>query len=131
MKNEQPLTARQENIVKGCGCTVALLCGWMIILLAILCCSSCKTIQREIVTVTQTDTTYIDRLKLDSIFLHDSTFIEKETKGDTVYLQVSKWKTKYVERLKVDSVYIEKCDTVKVIEEKEIVFNNYINMKKL
>ena len=81
--------------------------------------SSCspKVIETTQIVV-KTDTAYIKQIQRDSIYQHDSIFINQYMKGDTIYREQTKWLTKYVEKLKVDTTYISKTDTLKVYEDK-------------
>lgn len=64
------------------------------------------------------DTSYIERQKLDSIFVRDSIYIEKQ--NDTVYQYVEKWRTQYIRQ--TDTIFQSYRDTVviKEIIEKEL-----------
>lgn len=64
------------------------------------------------------DTSYVERNRLDSIFVKDSIYIEKQ--NDTIYQYVEKWRTQYIKQ--VDTVYHSYRDTVvvKEIVEKEL-----------
>ena len=85
---------------------------WMIIYLISACViavafCSCKT---KIVTVEKVriDTTYITKHEKDSIWLHDSVWVEKV--GDTI--RIDRWHTKYVEKQIRDTTYVAKHDTI-------------------
>lgn len=81
--------------------------------------SSCKTI--EVVK-------YIDRevvktqLHHDSIYLHDSVWVDRYTKGDTIFIEKVNTTTKYVERLRVDTCLVRN-DSI-VVEQ---VITNKLN----
>ena len=58
-------------------------------LLWLLCgCGTPKTITVE---KTRIDTTYVDRLRVDSFWQRDSVWVETYTKGDTVYRTKTAW----------------------------------------
>ena len=90
-------------------------CFWSIvgmvemINIALLFCSCTKT---EYITVekVRTDTTYINKVQRDSIYLHDSTFVK--VAGDTVWIE--RWHTKWQNHLEHDTVYKARTDSVPV-----------------
>lgn len=71
--------------------------------------TSCKTI--EVVK-------YVDRevvkkeLQRDSVWLHDSIYVDRYTVGDTIWLNTKTWKTKYIERVRYDTCYITKDSVI-------------------
>lgn len=75
----------------------------LVTLLALVQASCTRTIY---VPETRTETEYIDRLRVDSLYLHDSIFVSEKQKGDTIY--VTEYKYKVVDRLniRVDSVCV-------------------------
>ncbi len=90
---------------------------WLIVIIImyivlVLCCSSCSTPKPVILERTLHDTTYIDRLRLDSVVRHDSIYFESITKGDTVF------RTKEVIRWR-DRVSIKR-DTIYAVREKNV-----------
>lgn len=90
------------------------------IILAIMM-TGCKSV--EYIEKVRTDTTYITKEQRDSIFQHDSIYIREYQRGDTIYLERTKWLTKYRERLRVDTFYKAKTDTLiveKVVEKKTV-----------
>lgn len=82
----------------------------IIIAIAALCLSACKSIKYIPVETIKVDTTYISQIKIDSIYHRDSIYVEH--KGDTVYLSKYKYLYKYIE--KHDTLWREKVDTVQV-----------------
>ena len=68
----------------------------------------CKSVEYVFVPQKQTDTLMITQHQRDSIYLHDSTFVE--AKGDT--LRITKWRTKHVEKLVHDTIYKSKVDSI-------------------
>ena len=91
--------------------------GWYLLLMAfvalsVFCLMSCRSVKYVEVEKIKTDTTYITQLQRDSIWLHDSLYIHEYTKGDTVFLERTKWHTKYIERLQVDTLYKATHDTI-------------------
>jgi hypothetical protein len=88
--------------------------GAILILITILLMTSCKSVEYVTVEKVKTDTTYITKQQRDSIWLHDSLYIHEYTKGDTVYLERTKWHTKYIEKILRDTVYRATHDTIPV-----------------
>lgn len=82
----------------------------IIIAIAALCLSACKSIKYVPVETIKVDTTYISQIKIDSIYHRDSIYVEH--KGDTVYLSKYKYLYKYIE--KHDTLWREKVDTIQV-----------------
>ena len=87
----------------------------LVLLIAALICfvlmtmvAGCK--QTEYVTVEKVriDTTYITKHQRDSIYLHDSTYVE--VKGDTV--KIEKWHTKYIDLSRTDTIVRIKVDSI-------------------
>ena len=69
------------------------------------------------VETTRSDTVYMNRVQLDSIYMRDSVFIEKS--GDTI----REFQYKYIYRLKdrIDTLYISKTDSIQVPYPVEVV----------
>lgn len=81
----------------------------LIILLAsaICSCRSVEYIPRETI---KHDTTYINKLIKDSIYIKDSVYIH--SKNDTVF--VEKYKYQYIDKVVRDTSYVVKSDTISV-----------------
>ena len=95
---------------------IAILVAWAALTLL----TGCRTI--EYVEKVRTDTTYITKQQRDSIWQHDSIYVHEYQRGDTVYLERTRWLTKYRERLRVDTLYRAKTDTVYI--EKTVTKEN-------
>lgn len=69
------------------------------------------------VETTKSDTVYLNRVQLDSIYMRDSVFIEKS--GDTI----REFQYKYIYRFKdrTDTLYISKTDSIQVPYPVEVV----------
>ena len=72
------------------------------------------------VETTKSDTVYMNRVQLDSIYMRDSVFIEKS--GDTI----REFQYKYIYRFKdrIDTLYISKTDSIQVPYPVEVVKYN-------
>lgn len=94
---------------KACGlCFVAI----VLLLLFSLFFSGCTTTKYVTVPEYHTDTLKVIQQQRDSIWKHDSIFINQWQKGDTVFVESSKWHTKYVEKIVNDTVYCSRIDSV-------------------
>ena len=71
-------------------------------------CSSCTTTQYIPVIEHHTDTLIQTKVQKDSIYVHDSTIVEK---GDSI-IKIEHWHTKYVDREVHDTTYVSKTDTI-------------------
>ena len=91
---------RQTNVMNMLIVALLLAVMWMV--------ASCTTTKYVTVEKAKTDTTYITKEKRDSIWLHDSTFVEK--KGDTVLIE--RWHTKYRDVYQLDTIYRATHDTI-------------------
>lgn len=74
---------------------------------AICSCRSVEYVPRETI---KHDTTYINKLIKDSIYLKDSVYIH--SKNDTVF--VEKYKYQYIDKVVRDTSYVVKFDTISV-----------------
>lgn len=83
------------------------------IALAILLVTACSPRIVEAVRV-QRDTTYIERLQVDSLYIRDSVFIRE--KGDTVYQYRERIRDRY--RFIHDTTFIHRTDTLMVEKER-------------
>lgn len=85
----------------------------IVVLICLLVCCGCKTQYVEVERV-RIDTTYITQHQRDSIYLHDSTYVHEYIKGDTIYVEVDRWKTHYIERTSHDTIYKHKVDSIPI-----------------
>lgn len=110
---------------------------WMVIyivsacLIALIFCS-CKT---KYVTVekVRTDTTYVAKHQRDSIYVHDSIFVNQWLSGDTIYQVRDRWHTEWRDRLLHDTLYKCIVDSIpipypveKIVEKRVTPWYNYI-----
>lgn len=79
---------------------------------------SCRTVKYVPVETVKVDTTYINKLQRDSIYMLDSVYVKE--KGDTVLIE--KYKYLYRDKLVRDTLYINRTDSVQVLYpvEKEL-----------
>lgn len=97
----------------------------IIIAIAALCLSACKSIKYVPVETIKVDTTYISQIKIDSVYYRDSIYVEH--KGDTVYLSKYKYLYKYIE--KHDTLWHEKTDTIQVAYPVEAQLSKWQKIK--
>lgn len=78
---------------------------------------SCRSVKYVPVETTKSDTVYLNRVKLDSVYVRDSVFVDKA--GDTI----REWRYRYIYKYKdkTDTVYIAKTDSVQVPYPVEVV----------
>ena len=84
--------------------------GFIIVLCMAACFSGCTTTKVIEVQTVKHDTTYVSKIQKDSVWLHDSIYVQKS--GDT--LLIEKWHTKWKEILQIDTVYQARVDSVPV-----------------
>lgn len=89
----------------------------LLLFLAVLAATSCVRHVYVPVETTKSDTVYMNRVQLDSIYMRDSVFIEKS--GDTI----REFQYKYIYRFKdrIDTLYISKTDSIQVPYPVEVV----------
>lgn len=85
---------------------------------------SCTTTKYVEVPKVHTDTLYVSKTQKDSIYLHDSIFVNQWKSGDTIYQTRDRWRTEWRDRLVTDTVLHLVRDTVAkpypVIQEKKV-----------
>ena len=91
--------------------------AWSVVIVFIILCwyllAGCSP---KVVTVERVkhDSIYITKHQRDSIWQHDSIYVKEYSKGDTVFVELTKWVDIYKEKLKVDTAYIERIDSIPV-----------------
>ena len=90
---------------------------FLLLFLSGLAATSCTRHVYVPVETTKSDTVYLNRVQLDSIYMRDSVFIEKS--GDTI----REFQYKYIYRFKdrIDTLYISKTDSIQVPYPVEVV----------
>lgn len=81
-------------------------------LLAVWLLGSCTTTKYVTVPEVHTDTLMVTQHSRDSIYVHDSIWVNQWQAGDTIYRERTKWRTQYVERLSHDTIYRARVDSV-------------------
>ena len=86
-------------------------CGLLAFLTAALLagCTSVRYVPLENVSH---DSVYIDRRLRDSVYLHDSVFVNRWTQGDTVYVDKVVTRYKYKDRWRYDTISVLRTDSV-------------------
>ena len=97
-----------QALKSGCFVSVFYLCAIIVAFLLCALFGSCKSVEYVTVPQTHTDTLIVTNHQRDSIYLHDSTYVE--VKGDT--FRIVKWRTKYVEKLVRDTIYKSRVDSI-------------------
>lgn len=95
---------------------------WLLILtLALWLCLVASGCSPRVINTIQHDTTYVDRLRVDSIYCRDSIYVKEQ--GDTLIIYKERWRDRYrylrdtIRIVKVDSVAVERIKEVKVEKE--------------
>ena len=84
---------------------------FLLLFLAGLAATSCTRHVYVPVETTKSDTVYLNRVRLDSIYMRDSVFIEKS--GDTI--------REFQFKDRIDTLYISKTDSIQVPYPVEVV----------
>ena len=81
----------------------------------------CKTKDRIVtVEVVSHDTLWHEKTERDSIYLHDSIFVNQFTKGDTIFQIKDRWHTEYRDKYIHDTVSVAKVDSIPVPYEVQV-----------
>ena len=83
-------------------------------MLACLLLVSCRTTKYVPVPSVSVDSVYVDRFHRDSVYLHDSVFVNQWTQGDTVFVDKLVTKYKYKDMWRYDTVAVVRADSVRV-----------------
>ena len=86
----------------------------LLLMTAAMLLAGCRSVRYVEVEKVKTDTTYVTKLKRDSIFKHDSIYVHEWLRGDTVFVEKAVWRTVVQERLRVDTVYRSNVDSIPV-----------------
>lgn len=72
----------------------------------------------RVVPVEHTRTEWRDRLRLDSVYVHDSIYLTEKQAGDTIYKvkEVYRWR----DRWRVDTINTGRVDSIRVTEVVEV-----------
>ena len=96
----------------GCGTFAAI--GMAIVIVLAVLLTSCKSVQ----PITNTRDSVRVEYRLDSVyfFQHDSVFRDRWHSGDTIFVQVEKWRTRYKDKivLQHDTICTEHTEQVPV-----------------
>ena len=98
----------QHSMIGCFGYALGILAG---LLMAVLL-AGCTTTKYVPVPEVHHDTVRITQQQRDSIYLHDSIYVQTLTRGDTVYLTTDRWHTQYRDRWSHDTVYQSRTDTI-------------------
>lgn len=102
-----------DNILNNIfGYLVAIVILWLVLAL-----SGCKTCQCLPETITR-DSIRVEYQR-DSIYAHDSIYIDRYKAGDTVYLTKERWSIRYRDVLHTDTMYVDH-NTIEVRTERYI-----------
>jgi hypothetical protein len=93
----------------------------LLLFILVLLLFGCKT-NEKIVTVEKVthDTLWHEKTERDSIYLHDSIFVNQFAKGDTIFQIKDRWHTEYRDKYIYDTISIAKVDSVPVPYEVQV-----------
>ena len=108
-----------EHLAAGC---FQMGCYALAFILGLILCwvfSGCSTPKQLTTTVyhNTTDTIYKTKVERDSIFRHDSIFVNVYQRGDTIFKEHTRWLTRWRDRLLIDTVYQSRTDTLTLYRE--------------
>ena len=83
-------------------------------LLSVVLLVGCTTTKYVPVPSVSVDSVYVDRWLRDSVYLHDSVFVNHYSKGDTVFVDKVVTRYKYKDRWRFDTVAVTRVDSVQV-----------------
>lgn len=72
----------------------------------------CRSVRYVPVKSVSSDSININRFHRDSVYIHDSVFMYKWMRGDTVFCEKVAYKYYYRDRVSYDTVFITKTDSV-------------------
>ena len=114
---KQDMNDMTENEAEEIGCmgsVITVILFLSVLLICSLICGCSPKVTEHIIV--KTDTVFQQQIRYDSIFKHDSIYLHEWSKGETIYIERTKWHTQYKERLRIDTTYISHTDTL--IQEK-------------
>ena len=83
-------------------------------LLSVVLLVGCTTTRYVPVPSVSVDSVYVDRFHRDSVYLHDSVFVNQYSKGDTVFVDKVVTRYRYKDRWRQDTVAVVRTDSVRV-----------------
>ena len=84
----------------------------VLIVISLLC--GCRAVKYVPVETVRTDSVYVDRWQMDSVYVRDSVWVNRRTVGDTVYQDKVVYKWRYRDRRLWDTLRILRYDTVEM-----------------
>ena len=76
--------------------------------------AGCTSVRYVPVETVRTDSVFVDRWLRDSVYLHDSVYVNMWAHGDTVFVEKAVTKYAYKDRWRHDTVSVVRADTVGV-----------------
>lgn len=83
----------------------------------LIACTGCSPRVTSGVQKVRTDTIYVGRDVRDSIYVRDSLYIHEYARGETIYVERTRWREFFTDRWKRDTVYESRVDTCIVYRE--------------
>lgn len=103
-----------RDVLKGCLHMILTMIAFIVLLCLVLCVVSCTTTKYVEVPVTHTDTLIQTKVQRDSIWKHDSIFVNQWQAGDTIFQVRDRWHTQYVMKERTDTFYKARVDSIPV-----------------
>ena len=85
---------------------------WGCVMLTLL--FGCRSVKYVPVSSVSVDSVYVDRWHRDSVYMHDSVFVNQYIQGDTVFVDKLVTKYRYKDRCRYDTVAVVRADSVRV-----------------
>lgn len=77
----------------------------------LIACTGCSPRVTSDVQKVKSDTIYVGRDVRDSIYVRDSLYIHEYARGETIYVDRTRWREYIVDRWKRDTIYKSRVDT--------------------
>lgn len=103
-----------RDVLKGCLHMILTMIAFIVLLCMVLSVVSCTTTKYVEVPVTHTDTLIQTKVQRDSIWKHDSIFVNQWQKGDTIFQIRDRWHTQYIAKERTDTFYKARVDSIPV-----------------
>lgn len=113
-QEKDPTEEEQDAVVNSILGTYVVFVIFCVILFCLSGCTKTIYVPQESVRIE-----YVDRVRVDSVNVHDSVFISEKQRGDTIYLKEFRYKNVYVDREVHDTIC--RTDSIPVPYEVEVV----------
>lgn len=103
-----------DSIATGCVYGASLLVVILVAVVVTVCISLFSSCSPRVIenTIVKHDTTFVQKLQRDSIYVHDSVYVAETHWGDTVRIVTDRWHTAWRDRWVHDTAYVSRTDTI-------------------